>query len=54
MHNTFNHTKAYLFDDEISFVGSTNLDFRAFFSDQQTMALVKSKTFNKELEKRFL
>ncbi|AUF83289.1 cardiolipin synthase [Mesoplasma syrphidae] len=54
MNNTFNHTKAYLFDDNIAFIGSTNLDFRAFFSDQQTMALIKSETFNKELETRFL
>ncbi|WP_031542253.1 cardiolipin synthase [Mesoplasma photuris] len=49
IYNTFNHTKAFLFDDDISFVGSTNLDFRSLFSDQQTMLLVKSKTLTKEL-----
>ncbi|WP_026389266.1 cardiolipin synthase [[Acholeplasma] multilocale] len=53
INNVFNHTKSYLFDQKISFVGSTNLDFRALFSDQQTMALIKSDDFNKELEKRF-
>ncbi|ATZ16123.1 cardiolipin synthase [Entomoplasma freundtii] len=53
LNNTFSHFKAFLFDDEISFVGSTNLDFRAFFSDQQTMALIKSREFNKELTKKF-
>lgn len=53
MNNVFNHTKAYLVDDEMSFVGSTNLDYRALFSDQQTMSLVYSREFNQELTKRF-
>lgn len=53
LNNTFSHMKAYLFDDEISFVGSTNLDFRSFFSDQQTMLLIKSKTFTNDLLQKF-
>lgn len=53
MHNIFNHTKAFIFDDEISFTGTTNMDFRALFSDQQTMLLVKSKEFNQQIEQRF-
>jgi len=53
MNNVFNHTKAYLVDDEMSFVGSTNLDYRALFSDQQTMGLVYSCEFNQELTQRF-
>ncbi|ATG97770.1 cardiolipin synthase [Mesoplasma lactucae] len=51
--NIFNHTKAYLVDDDISFIGSTNLDYRALFSDQQTMGLIYSKDFNHQLEERF-
>lgn len=53
LNNTFSHFKAFLFDEEVSFVGSTNLDFRAFFSDQQTMALIKSQSFTKELSRKF-
>ncbi|ATZ18493.1 cardiolipin synthetase [Williamsoniiplasma somnilux] len=54
MNNIFNHTKAFLFDDEICFTGTTNMDFRALFTDQQTMLLVKSKEFNSQLENRFI
>lgn len=54
INNTFNHTKMFLFDDEISFLGSTNLDFRAFFSDQQTMVLIKSQPFNQVLNDKFI
>lgn len=53
MNNVFNHTKAYLIDNEMSFVGSTNLDYRALFSDQQTMGLVYSREFNQQLSHRF-
>jgi len=53
MTGTFNHTKAFLIDEEISFIGSTNLDYRALFSDQQTMGLIYSKKFNLQLEERF-
>lgn len=53
MNEVFNHTKAYLVDDELSFVGSTNLDYRALFSDQQTMGLVYSANFNTQLARRF-
>ncbi|PPE06041.1 cardiolipin synthase [Williamsoniiplasma lucivorax] len=53
MNNVFNHTKGFLFDDEITFVGSTNLDYRAFFSDQQTMALIKSREFSNQIKTKF-
>jgi cardiolipin synthase len=53
MYGTFNHTKAYLIDDSISFIGSSNLDYRAFFADQQTMGLIYDHKFNQELTKRF-
>lgn len=53
LNRTFNHAKQFLFDDEIAFVGSTNIDYRAYFSDQQTMALVKSRRFNQQLVKNF-
>ncbi|ATZ16976.1 cardiolipin synthetase [Williamsoniiplasma luminosum] len=53
IHNTFNHTKAFLFDDQVALLGSTNLDYRALFSNQETMALIKSGTFNSQLTHRF-
>jgi len=53
MIGTFNHTKAYLVDNEISFIGSTNLDYRALFADQQTMGLIYSEAFNQKLTERF-
>lgn len=54
MYKTFVHEKSYIFDDKISFVGSTNLDYRALFSDQQTMLLIKSELLNKKVKTKFL
>lgn len=54
MHDTFIHEKSYIFDETISFTGSSNLDYRALFSDQQTMALIKSKKLNYEMSKKML
>ncbi|MDP4040639.1 cardiolipin synthase [Mycoplasma mycoides] len=53
INNVFNHNKTYLFDDEITFIGSTNLDFRALFADQQTMGLIYSKSLNKTISNKF-
>ncbi|EOA07182.1 Cardiolipin synthetase [Mycoplasma yeatsii 13926] len=53
MNNVFNHSKVYLIDDEISFTGSTNLDFRALFADQQTMVLAYSKELNEQISDKF-
>ncbi|MBY7703795.1 hypothetical protein JIY74_26375 [Vibrio harveyi] len=53
MNNVFNHSKVYLIDDEISFTGSTNLDYRALFADQQTMVLAYSKELNKQISDKF-
>ncbi|ADR24551.1 phospholipase D domain protein [Mycoplasma leachii PG50] len=53
INNVFNHNKTYLFDDEITFIGSTNLDFRALFADQQTMGLIYSKKLNNTISKKF-
>ncbi|PPE04754.1 cardiolipin synthetase [Entomoplasma ellychniae] len=52
LNNTFLHEKTFIFDDSISFVGTTNLDYRALFSDQQTMVLVKSEELNKKLKNK--
>ncbi|ATZ18326.1 cardiolipin synthase [Mesoplasma melaleucae] len=54
MHNTFIHEKSYVFDNAISFTGSSNLDYRALFSDQQTMALIKSQKTNYEISKKMI
>lgn len=44
------HTKAVLYDDGISAVGSFNLDPRSTFLSTETMALVKSHEFQKDLK----
>ncbi|WP_027875533.1 cardiolipin synthase [Mesoplasma chauliocola] len=54
MNDTFVHEKSYVFDDEIVFSGSSNLDYRALFCDQQTMALIKSKDTNTIVSKKML
>lgn len=43
------HSKSYLFDDNISVVGSYNLDDRSMFIDTETMLMINSKEFNKIL-----
>ncbi|AVN60622.1 cardiolipin synthase [Mesoplasma entomophilum] len=54
MNDTFIHEKTYIFDDSISFTGSSNLDYRALFCDQQTMALIKSNRLNEDITKKMI
>ncbi|AHF58223.1 cardiolipin synthase [Spiroplasma eriocheiris] len=50
MNNVFCHNKIAIFDDEIAIVGTCNLDYRSFFSDHQTTAII----YDKEVVKTFL
>jgi putative cardiolipin synthase len=45
------HTKAVLYDDGLSALGSFNLDPRSAFLSTETMALIESDEFQKDLEK---
>ncbi|ATI73583.1 cardiolipin synthase [Mesoplasma florum] len=54
MNDTFIHEKAYIFDEAISFTGSSNLDYRALFCYQQTMALIRSNNMNKKIEEKMI
>lgn len=40
MNNTFGHNKIAIFDDDIAVIGTCNLDYRSFFSDHQTTAVI--------------
>ena len=40
MNNMFNHNKIAIFDDEVAVIGTCNLDYRSFFSDHQTTAVI--------------
>ena len=42
LNNTFNHAKIMTIDDDIIIMGSTNLDYRSFYIDKQTMVIIKS------------
>ncbi|MEG2322505.1 MAG: phospholipase D family protein [Bacilli bacterium] len=44
------HTKSMLVDDNISIVGSFNLDMRSAYIDTETMLVIDSKPFNKILK----
>jgi cardiolipin synthase A/B len=48
------HAKALLFDDELSIVGSANLDIRSFRLNFEITCLIASESFNKELAEHFL
>lgn len=40
MNNMFNHNKIAIFDDEVAVIGKCNLDYRSFFYDHQTTAVI--------------
>ncbi|WP_374696577.1 cardiolipin synthase [Spiroplasma endosymbiont of Polydrusus formosus] len=44
MNNTFNHNKIAIFDDDVAIIGTCNLDYRSFFSDHQTTAVIYDTT----------
>jgi len=46
----FLHTKAYIFDDYLTIIGTTNLDYRAFFLHYETNLLIKSNSFKEILD----
>ncbi len=46
------HAKTVLIDDEISIIGSYNLDMRSTYLDTETMIVVKCKELNSELREK--
>lgn len=46
------HGKSILIDDDISVVGSYNLDMRSTYVDTETMLVIHGEEFNKELSKK--
>lgn len=51
--NVFNHSKSGIFDDNITIIGSTNLDYRSLYSDHQTLVIVYDKQTNSDLATSF-
>lgn len=51
--SVFNHSKSGIFDDHITIIGSTNLDYRSLYSDHQTLVLVYDKKTNNDLKIQF-
>ena len=51
--NVFNHSKAGIFDDDITIIGSTNLDYRSLYSDHQTLVIVYDSKTNSDLAASF-
>lgn len=51
--NVFNHSKSGIFDDNITIIGSTNLDYRSLYSDHQTLVIVYDKKTNSDLSTSF-
>ena len=47
------HTKTVLIDDDLSIVGSFNMDMRSAYFDTELMLLIKSPDLNAELRKTF-
>ncbi|MGL4948261.1 MAG: phospholipase D-like domain-containing protein [Mycoplasma sp.] len=50
----FNHAKSMIIDDDISLIGSCNLDPRAMNLNYETSSLVYSKKLNSKLEESFI
>lgn len=51
--SVFNHSKSGIFDDHITIIGSTNLDYRSLYSDHQTLVLVYDKKTNNDIRIQF-
>lgn len=51
--NDSNHAKSVIIDDDISIIGSQNLDNRSVFLSTESMIVVYDKEFNKLLNKSF-
>ena len=51
--NIFIHSKFFLFDDEISIFGTTNLDFRALYIHFESNILIQSVEKNSQLDEIF-
>ncbi|WP_342276593.1 cardiolipin synthase [Spiroplasma endosymbiont of Nebria brevicollis] len=51
--SVFNHSKSGIFDENITIIGSTNLDYRSLYSDHQTLVLVYDKKTNNDLGIQF-
>lgn len=49
----FNHAKMYMFDDELSIIGTSNLDYRAIYLHWETNFLNQSVEFNTKLNNYF-
>ena len=50
----FMHQKVLLADDDISIVGSINLDYRSFMLNFELSAAIQDKTFADQIESMFL
>ena len=46
INGSFNHGKTVLIDDNIVIIGSTNFDYRSFYIDEQTMAIISNSELN--------
>ncbi len=53
MENAFIHSRIFVFDDKLSIVGTSNLDYRAIYLHFETNFLVESISFNDKLTKIF-
>lgn len=51
LNNTLNHAKIMVIDDKTIIMGTTNIDFRSFFTDRQTLVVVESKELVKNINK---
>lgn len=47
--NIFIHSKFYLFDEDITLTGTTNIDYRAIYLHFESNLLIKDEKLNKEL-----
>lgn len=49
----FNHAKSFLVDDEISFIGTTNLDFRSLMHHYECGVIIYNSSCIKEIDQHF-
>lgn len=53
-YNGFLHSKAIIIDDDVTILGSNNLDMRSLFINFETAIIAKSQRINSEIAKNFL
>jgi cardiolipin synthase len=51
--NFFMHAKAYMFDDKLTIIGTSNLDYRSLFLHYESNLIIEDENFTEEMLQYF-